>query len=282
MKHKLFIYILNCLPKKVSHKLLYYKYFHKKLDLNNPKTLNEKIHWLEINYYGKREGDLTDKNKVKDYIKSLNIKDLYIPKTYFTISSNNNVINYDLLPNKYVLKTNHGSGNVYILNKEDKQKNEIALIKELKLLKKDFSKNLLEYHYSYIKPVIIFEEYLNDFNNEQPYDYKFFCYSGNVKCVMVCTDRENSYKSNFFDKGWNELNYSTHPSNKKIEKPDNFSRMWEIASIISKEHKFVRVDLYNINGKIYFGEMTFTPAAGLSKTYTKEADEILGSYLYVK
>ncbi|SEP62587.1 TupA-like ATPgrasp [Streptococcus equinus] len=281
VKNNLISLILNLLPRTLGHRFLFFKQFHKNLNLNNPKTLNEKIHWLELNYYGEREAVLTDKNKVKDYINSLNIKDLYVPKTYLVLNSKNENINFEILPSRFVLKTNHGSGDVYILDKSNLKIVEEAIEKELKLLKKDFSKNLLEYHYSYIDPVVMFEEYLNDGINEQPFDYKFFCFSGKVKCVMVCTERENSYKSTFFDKDWNFLNYSTHPSDKEIKQPQNFSKMWNIAEIISSDHKFVRVDLYNIGGKIYFGEMTFTPAAGLSMTYTSEADEILGSYLTI-
>jgi hypothetical protein len=176
VKNNLISLILNLLPRTLGHRFLFFKQFHKNLNLNNPKTLNEKIHWLELNYYGEREAVLTDKNKVKDYINSLNIKDLYVPKTYLVLNSKNENINFEILPSRFVLKTNHGSGDVYILDKSNLKIVEEAIEKELKLLKKDFSKNLLEYHYSYIDPVVMFEEYLNDGINEQPFDYKFFCF----------------------------------------------------------------------------------------------------------
>ena len=267
---------LSFLPKKMAHQILYYVFFRKKLDLSNPMSLNEKIHWLEVYQYGAREAMLTDKILVKEYIAKLGISDLYVPKTYRVLDSTEKEKIYDY-PDKFVMKCNHGSGDVFVCEK--KQDFEYALNK-LKILKKqDFSKKLLEYHYSLIKPEIMCEEFLEEFDNGFPLDYKFFCFNGDVKCVMVCSNRKNGYKATFFDRNWHILDYSTHPSDVELVKPKNFERMWEVASEISKEEKFVRVDLYNINGKIYFSEMTFSPAAGLSTTYTKEADNILGSYL---
>ena len=284
MKHKIFIFILKIIPKKLGHRLLYYKHLHKKLDLKNPTTLNEKVHWLELNYYGEKEGFLSDKNKVKDYIKSLQIKNLYIPKTYFTIKYSIDEIDYKTLPEIFVVKTNHGSGDVYILEKSDIEKNKKIINKELKLLKRKFSSNALEEHYNYIEPVVMFEEYLDDKKNKRPFDYKFFCYNGKVDCVMVCSDREKGNYRDFFDKEWNHLEYSkkNRQSPEPIERPKNIEDMFKIASEISKNFPFIRVDLYNINGKIYFSEMTFSPAAGLAAHYSDYGDIHLGSLLEIE
>lgn len=281
MKQKILMFILSLLPHDIAHEILYRIYSGKKLDLKNPITLNEKIQWLIVNEYGEREAFLTDKYLVKKEIANLKLKDLNIPKTLYILKNKKDLknINFDNLPNKFVIKCNHGSGNVFVCNgKSDFDKNIKILFKDLK---KDFSKKTLEYHYKYIKPVILIEEFLETKNGGLPEDYKFFSYNGKTKCVMVCTDRENGYKATFFDKKWNKLNYSTHEEEKSIPKPQNFEQMWDISEKLSLNHKFVRVDLYNINGKIYFGELTFTPAAGLSKTYTKQADIKLGSYLNI-
>ena len=276
MNHKLYVLILNILPKKTGHKIVYYKYLHKKLNLNNPLSLNEKVHWLSINYYGKKEVLLFDKQNVKEYINKLNIKDLHVPKTYYVISSKKDKeeVLKNNLPNKFVIKTNHGAGDVFICNNNSKEDIEIFIDKELKLLKKDYSKKYLEYHYSFIKPVVMIEEYLDDKKNFTPTDYKFFCFDGYVDCVMICSDRSNKNYRDFYDKNWNHLNYSikSRQSKTKIEKPKNIDKMFKIASIISKGFPLVKVDLYNINGKIYFGELTFTPAAGIADHYSEEGN----------
>ena len=285
MKHKLYVLILNILPKKTGHKIVYYKYLHKKLNLNNPLSLNEKVHWLSINYYGKKEVLLFDKQNVKEYINKLNIKDLHVPKTYYVISSKKDKeeVLKNNLPNKFVIKTNHGAGDVFICNNNSKEDIEIFIDKELKLLKKDYSKKYLEYHYSFIKPVVMIEEYLDDKKNFTPTDYKFFCFDGYVDCVMICSDRSNKNYRDFYDKNWNHLNYSikSRQSKTKIEKPKNIDKMFKIASIIPKGFPLVKVDLYNINGKIYFGELTFTPAAGIADHYSEEGNIHLGKLINI-
>lgn len=285
MKNKLYIFIINILPKKIGHKIIYYKYLHKKLNLNNPLSLNEKVHWLSINYYGKKEGLLSDKQNVKEYINKLNIKDLHIPKTYYLISSKKDKeeVLKNNLPNKFVIKTNHGAGDVFICNNNSKEDIEIFIDKELKLLKKDYSKKYLEYHYSFIKPVVMIEEYLDDKKNFTPTDYKFFCFDGYVDCVMICSDRSNKNYRDFYDKNWNHLNYSikSRQSKIKIKKPKSIVKMFKIASIISKGFPLVKVDLYNINGKIYFGELTFTPAAGIADHYSEEGNIHLGKLINI-
>lgn len=286
MKFKIFVFILRFFPKSLAHKLLYLKVMGKKLNLKKPNTLNEKLQWLIVNEYGKREADLTDKILSKKILKNKKIKKLSFPKTLYTIDNKKDLdfeYLFKILPNKFVMKCNHGSGNVFICkNKKDfNLKENINIL--FKDLKKDYSKTLLEYHYSIIKPQIFFEEYLDDNVNQVPLDYKFFCFDGIPKCVMVCSNRKNgNYDATFYDKDWNKLSFSTHPTKNEIKKPNNLEEMWDISSKLSKEHKFVRVDLYSINGEIYFGEMTFTPAAAMSKTYTEKADKILGSYLKLK
>ena len=274
---KIVMPLLCLMPNGKAHKILYRLRTGKRLNLSNPKTLNEKIHYMIVNEYGETEAMYTDKVLVKSIIEKMKIDNLFIPKTLAVYDDGN--FDIDKLPNSFVLKCNHGSGHVYICKNKSKFNYKKCLNVLKKDLKKDYSKGALEYHYSFIEPKIMVEEYLSDNGDSVPEDYKFFCYSGEPKCVMVCTERGKHYKATFFDKKWNKLDYSVHPSNKAIEKPKNFEKMWKIASELSKDFKFVRVDLYNINGKIYFGELTFSPAAGFSETYTKKADRILGDYL---
>lgn len=285
MKHKIKILLLRLLPKKTAHKLIFKKYMGENLNLKNPKTLNEKIQWLILNEYGQKEGKLSDKNMVKKYIESLKIENLNIPKTILTFKDINEFYKYETaLPNEFVLKTNHGSGDVYIVNDKNRANVNQYLRKLKNNLSESYVNNKLEYHYSYIDPVIMVEEYLNDNSFERPLDYKFFCYNGYVDCVMVCSSRGANTKKDFFDKNWNHLDYSKKKlwSLNPIAKPKNLNEMFEIVSKISKNFPFVRIDLYNINGKIYFGEMTFTPAAGISSSYTKEGDLHLGKFIDIE
>lgn len=276
---RLIVKILYYLPKKIAHKILYFLTFRKKLDLKNPKNFNEKIQWLMINEYNQKYSDLADKYKVREFIKSKGYEKI-LPQLYAVYKKAED-IKFDNLPNRFVLKPNNGCGNIFIckdkknFNKEEAQKNlNIAL-------KSNFAKKNLEHHYKNIKPLIICEEYLDDKKNIMPQDYKIYCYNGVAKCILVCTEREKKLRLDYFDLDWNYIEYAKeeYRSNKKIEKPRNLDTMIKIAEDLSNEFKFVRVDLYNINGRIYFGELTFTPACGLVNYNTDEALEILGSYI---
>lgn len=267
------------LPKKIAHEMLYYLVKRKKLNLNNPKDFNEKIQWLIVNEYGKREGKLADKYLVREYVSEKGLSNI-LPKLY-GVYDHFKEIDFSKLPKDFVLKTNHGSGGVFICESQ-KDFNFKECGKALdKNLKNDFSKKNLEYHYKYIEPKIICEEYLKEESRKNPLDYKFYCFNGKVECVLVCSEREENLKLDYYDLDWNCLNYSKeiYRSEKKQVKPEKFEEMIKIAEILSKEFKFVRVDLYNINGKIYFGELTFTPAAGLSSTITDEAADYLGNLI---
>lgn len=282
MKNKIIMKALWFMPKKIAHKFLFYKRTKKKLDYKNMAGLNEKIHYLIVNYYGKEEAKLTDKLLVKQIIEKKHIADLNIPKTYFTI--NDNKINKDKFPEKFILKCNHGSGDVFICKDKNKFDFENSINTLLRIRKENYAKRSLEYHYSHIKPVVMCEELLEDNENERLIDYKFFCFNGKADCVMVCTDRGNNIKKDFFDNEWNHLDYGlkSECSDKKIKKPKNLKRMFEIAGELSSGHPFVRVDLYEISGKIYFSELTFTPAAGMSKTYSSKGNKHLGSLLNIE
>lgn len=264
--------ILKFLPKSLAHELLYKRIMGKTLNLKNPKDFNEKIQYLIVYKYGKKEADLADKYLVKQYVAQLNIKDLYIPKTYKAYTSVDD-IKLDELPSRFVLKCNHGSGDSIICQDKNNFDLETAKDKLFHSLKNDFSNNLLEYHYSLINPVIIAEEYLDDKSNKNPLDYKFYCFNGKVESILVCSERDKKLRLDDFDLKWNKLNYTydEYKSKKNIEKPVNLDKMIKIASDLSKNLPFVRIDLYNIDGKIYFGEFTFTPAAGLIKYYNDDA-----------
>ena len=285
MKKKIFRWVVNFLyylPKEMAHKILYKMCLKQKLNLKKPKNFNEKIQWLIVNRYNKNYGDLADKYKVRDYIIKKGYEEL-LPKLYGVYNSFEE-IDFSKLPEEYVLKTNNGCGSVYINTKEEKINFKEAKKNLNKVLKQNFAKKNLEYQYSYIQPKIICEEYLKDDKNKLPYDYKFFCFNGRVECVEFCSERNKKLRLDYYDKNWRYLDYSKEElrSGKIEEKPKNYEKMIEIASKLSLGFEFVRVDLYNINGKIYFGELTFSPACGMLKSAKDEVLEYLGTLINIE
>lgn len=271
------------LPPTLAHKLIYKHRMKKSLNLNNPIDFNEKIHWLIVFQYRKEKkyGILADKIAVREFIIKKGYEKI-LPKIY-GVYDHFDEIDFHTLPKRFVLKPNNGCGNVFLFL--ENQENDISLCKKAltQALKQNFAKNNLEYHYSFIKPKIFAEEYLEDSKNAMPIDYKFYCFDGEVHCILVCSDREKSLKLDYYDTNWNYLDYSLskYRSNLIIPKPENLKEMIHIAEDLSKEFAFVRVDLYNIKGKIYFGELTFTPAGGFVNYNTKEALVYLGGLLKI-
>ena len=280
LRYKWYNKLLWILPKKYTHKRMYKDHLGKELNLKNPVDFNEKLHYLILNIYGKKEGKLSDKIAVKECILSKNIKDLYVPKT-LKVYKNVDKIKLDELPDKFVLKCNHSSGNVIICNNKDTFDLENAKCILKKVLKQNFAKVCYEYHYNYIKPFVYAEEYLDDSNHKNPLDYKIYCSNGKAKSILVCSERESGLKLSEYDLDWNRIDciVDSFKSSYDIPKPNNLKKMINIAEQLSKDIPFVRVDLYEIDNKIYFGELTFTPAAGICTYYTEESLIEHGKYI---
>lgn len=263
-------------------KRLYKKYSGKELDFQNTKTLDEKIQYLMVFVNGEREALCTDKYEVRKYIESKEIEGLEIAKMYGVYNSVEE-INFDELPDSFVLKATH-SCSANILCEYKKKLNIYDAKKKMSdWLKEDYSTYAGEFHYGLIKPRIICEEYLKDGNLQDLTDYKFHCFSGKADSVLLCTERSKKLKLNYLDMDYKPLYYevdSIRGTNIPL-KPECFDRMKEIAEELSKPFPFVRVDLYLINGNIYFGELTFTPQAGRIAYLTEEAQEKMGQLLDV-
>ena len=268
LSQKIYNELLWLMPKSFTHKYIYKLIEQKELNLNDPVNFNEKLHYLMVYKFGKKEAKLADKIEVKKYIENKHINNLYVPKTFKVYSDANEII-LDELPNKFVLKCNHGSGNVEICT--DKKNFDLENAKKVlkKTLKTNYAKKFFEYHYKYIKPYIFAEEYLSDNKNKNPIDYKIYCKKGKAQSILVCSQRDTGLKLNEYDLNWNELDLlkKEYKGNVKLPKPKKLTQMIKIAEKISKEFPFVRVDLYEINEKIYFGELTFTPAGGFCYYY---------------
>ena len=264
---------------ELAHRVFYYHALHKDLNLNNPKDFNEKIQYMMLYVYGQKESNLADKYLVRDFLKEKGFKNLS-PKLYGVYNSPDE-IDFAKLPKRFVLKCNHGCGDIEFC--EDKSTFDINAAKQhlLTALQNDFSTQSLEPQYHHIKRKNICEEFLPKDDGHLPPDYKFYCFNGKVECILVCSEREKKLRLDYYDLNWNYLPYSLpeYRSKRKFEKPKNLSKMIKIASELSKGFPFVRVDLYNIDGKIYFSELTFTPAAAITYYNTQEALDHFGSLI---
>ena len=268
---------------------------NKKIEKLSNISFSKSFNWKELKFtdklkiYGKnlpKEYSLyADKYKVKDYINNLNIKGLNVPKTLQTLDINNNILDLNSLPKNCVIKTNNGSGVIIIIKDNKIQKmfgggrKYKGLVNEYKNWKSKCIKPHItptEHHYKYIKPVILVEEYLG--NNIK--DYKFFCFFGKVKFFSIDDNRndKNKHCRNFYDINYNLLQFSKEikKCSYMISQPSKLQKMIKISEFISKIFEFCRVDLYEINSKIYFGELTFIPAAGRSDIKPEKFDYEIG------
>ena len=266
-------------------KLLYKKTLQKELNLNNPKTFNEKLQWLKLYDRNPKYTIMVDKYEVKKYISDIIGEEYMIPT--LGIYEKFEDIDFSKLPNQFVVKCTHDSASTVIC----KDKNNFDYIGARKKINNCLKKNYFyigrEWPYKNVKPRIIIEEYMENADGTAIDDYKFYCFDGKTNYVMICRERETGNpKFYYFDREWNLQKNMSNDGMKisemeanKINKPGNLGKMFEIAEILSKNIKFVRTDLYYINNKIYFGELTFFPTGGIDTTRTKECDEILNNSL---
>ena len=271
--------ILAKLSPKIASQVIYYKTFGQRLDLKNPITYTEKLMWLKLNEDDSLKALCTDKYLVRDYISNLGYSDILID-LYHTYESVE-VINFDELPNEFVMKCTHGSGfNIVCKNKKElDQQHTIELLN--KWMKTDFSLLNSEPHYSKVKPRIIVERFLEGENGHLPIDYKIHCFHGEPKFVEVILDRGVSKpKVIILTREWTVLPYTFDSLNLKElpRKPEELEEMLKVASTLCKDFTYVRVDLYHTN-KIYFGELTFTPDACLDTGISGEANNKIGQLL---
>jgi hypothetical protein len=279
--------VLNQLAMYISDqkfvKWKYYLNFHKELNMDNPQTFNEKLQWLKLNDQHEEYTQMVDKCEAKKYIASI-LGDDYVIPTLGVYDSFDD-IDFEVLPQQFVLKCTHNSGGVVICRDKEKLDIKKAKLKFEKWLGVNpFWKNR-EYPYKNIKPRIIAEQYMtNDDSSLELTDYKFFCFDGYVDCVMVCLDRHlNDTKFYFFNKDWELLRLNIRgknaPEGFTIPKPKTMDEMFEIAGKLSKGMKFVRIDLYEIRGHVYFGEYTFFPDSGLDPNLLPETDQFFGDLI---
>ncbi len=259
----------------IASKIIYYKTFRKKLDLKNPTTFNEKLMWLKLNEDDLLKARCTDKYLVRDYIKELGYSTILID-LYMVFESVKDM-NFNSLPNSFVMKCTHGSGFNIICSDKSKLDKKQVQSQLNKWMRTNYSLVNGEPHYSKIKPRIIVERLLERSSEQTHIDYKIHCFHGEPQIIEVALPSSDI----LFNCDWEVLpfNKASVDFKKKMEKPKRLDEMLEIARNLSKAFKYVRVDLYYCNNEIYFGELTFTPAACLDVDFIDDGDYEMGKLL---
>lgn len=274
--------IAKLFPDELYLKLLFRLRMGYKLNLDNPQTFCEKLQWLKLHNRKPEYTQMVDKYDAKRYVADIIGEEYIIP----TIGVWDRVedIDFDKLPNQFVLKCTHDSGGIVIC--KDKSQLDIAATKKLlrRGLKKNYYWQNREWPYKNITPRIICEQYMVDESGYELKDYKWFCFDGVAKALFIATDRGvkgEETKFDFYDTEFNHLPFTNgHPNaSKEIKKPAGFEQMKQLASQLSKGQPHLRVDFYDINGKIYFGELTFYHWSGTMPFDPMEWDYTFGSWI---
>ena len=274
--------VLSYISPTLASKYWYYQCFDRKLDLNNPVTLNEKLMWLKLNTY--RNNPLVtqcaDKYRVREYVKQAGCPELL--NELYGVWDSVDEIPWDTLPDAFVMKCNHGCG--YNILCPDKKNLDISDAEEKldRWMHEAFWRRLSEVQYQHIPKKIICEEFLG--SGEDLYDYKIYCFHGKAEYLLVCAGREKGKpKFYFFDRNWNlapiTRDGKNAPADFTIEKPARLEQMLQYAQQLAAPFPFVRVDLYYVKEKIYFGELTFVPSAALDDSRLPETDILFGEML---
>ena len=254
----------------------------KNLNLSKPITYNEKLQWIKLYDHNPLYTTLVDKYEVKRYVENIIGADYIIPT--LGVWDDFDDIDFSKLPNQFVLKCTHDSGGIVICKDKSKLNLAEAKAKIEKCLKRNFFAFGREWPYKNVKPRIIAEQYMEDSKTKELRDYKFFAFDGVVRALFVATGRQNEgedVKFDFFDENYNHLPFRQGHEN-AIELPEKaicFEKMKELASVLSKGLKEVRVDLYEDDGKIYFGEMTFFHHGGWTPFDPDEWDYKFGEWI---
>ena len=278
---KLFRKLSRLIPDRIYLQIVYFRHFKKFIDFDNPKTFNEKIQWLKLNYRKEEYTNLVDKYRVKQYITKLIGEEYVIPT--LEVWKNVDDIDFKSLPEKFVLKCNNDSGGIVIC----KNKKDFDEAKAKSFLKERLKNNGYwygrEWPYKNVKPCIIAEKYMEDSISKDLKDYKFFCFNGSMEFFDIDIDRFIEHRSNYYDRNGNFLpfgkKYCPPDYTKKIEMPKNLGKMIELAETISHNTVLSRIDFYEIDGQVYFGEITFYPGSGFSPFTDEKWDYKLGDMI---
>ncbi len=270
------------LPDKQYISLKYYFKTGERIDWDKPETFNEKLQWLKLHDRNPKYTSIVDKIEAKKYALS-KINESHIVPT-IAIWDNIDDINWEVLPERFVIKTNHDSGGVVIC--DDKKNLDIEQAK--KKLKQHLNSNYYlygrEWPYKNVRRKIFAEEFLSSDSTTGINDYKVFVFNGKPRIIQVDFDRFLDHKRNIYDTNWNyvecELEYPTHPEI-SIDKPHNLTKMLEMASELAADIPFARVDFYEVDKHLYFGEITLYPGSGFEVFKPYEWNKEIGTWLKI-
>ena len=280
LKNVLVYRVCRYIPDKIWLQIKFICRMGKFPDLNNPKTFNEKIQWLKLHNRKPEFSSMVDKYEVKKIIAERMGEEYLIPT--LGVWDKFEEIDFDKLPDQFVLKCTHDSGGLIICKDKSQLDLDKAKQKINRCLKSNYYWHGREWPYKNVKPRIIAEQYMVDESGVELKDYKIFNFGGQPKLIQVDFNRFIKHTKNIYDTEWNYLdvaiNYPTDP-NVSIKKPDCLDEMLEMAKELSAGLPFLRTDFYVINGKIYFGELTFSPGSGFMKVTPESFDEEMGSWI---
>lgn len=276
-----------CLSDKVYLSLRYRLTFGRKLNWSNPESFNEKLNWLKVYGRNPKFSMLADKYEVKKFVTKTIGSEYVVPN--LGVWDRVEDIEYDKLPNQFVIKGTHDSSGAVICRDKATFDKEALADKYHPILKRNYFWGLREWPYKDIKPRIIADAFLDDNTADgrsiSLRDYKFWCFNG-VPLYMYCTVKDKDIYENFYDKDFHPvvINHRFRRSKPEFDKPKNFGKMWSLAGLLAKasEATFVRVDFFNVSGRIYFGEFTFYDWGGMRPFATYEQDLELGGLLNIK
>lgn len=269
-----------------DEKFLIYRGLNKgfKMNLQNPKTFNEKLQWLKLHDRNPLYSKLVDKYEVKEYISDILGEEYIIPT--IGIYNSFDEINFDEIPNQFVIKCTHDSSSVMIC-KDKKSFDFLECRKRINAaLHKNYYYGGREWPYKNVKPRILIEKYMVDDKFQELRDYKFFCFHGKVRYFKIDFNRFTNHGANYYDENKKIVSIGEvicpPDFDKEIIFPKSLDKMIELSEKISSKIPFVRVDFYDVNGKIYFGEITFYPASGFGQFTDSKWDEELGKLIDIR
>lgn len=269
---------LKFLPPEFYAGIFYEYYNDKKLNLEDPVDFNEKLQWLKVYYHPDILNKLVDKYEVRDYVKA-KVGGEYLNELlglYNRISE----IDYEALPSQFVLKTTHGyNNNIIVRDKDQLNKTKASLLLRKWMLRNQYYNGGQEWAYKDVPHRIIAEKYLPELDREGVSDYKFYCFNGNAEFIEVTIQVNARPKRRYYDLEWKNLEMARagQPNYEhELEKPEKLEKMIAIAQKLANGFPFVRVDLYNLDGKILFGELTFYPADARYPFLPESYNQVLG------
>jgi len=273
---------LRVVPDRPYLDFMYRRSFGKKIDWDDPKTFNEKLNWLKVNDRRPEYVTMVDKAAVKDHVAKSIGREHIIPT--LGVYESFDEIDFDALPDRFVLKCTHDSGGIVICRDKSRLDRAAAKSKLEKSLKSNFYWFGREWPYKDVEPRILAETYMEDPSDGDLCDYKLFCFDGKPRIALVCSERyaEGGLREDFFDMDWNHLDMQrARHGNADVcpACPSRFDEMKVLAGRIAKGMPFVRIDFYEISGKVLFGEITFFPSSGFEGFIPTSWDEEMGSWI---